>query len=131
MHELVFRTRWVNRGHLFQDDAIVVDVIERFRQATDGLGLVAFHGDVAGLDLQRVHQDPGATHNLRCILPHQHIVTTDAGFALDAIEDQAFDLGGLCLHELLGGGEHGAAEPDDAPVENVRQQVRRRHDMAR
>ena len=32
-----------------------------------------------------------------------------------------------CLHEFLRRREHGAAEPRDATIENVQQQVSRRH----
>ena len=93
----------------------------------DGFGLVALDRDVAGLDLQRVHQDPGAANDLRGTFTHQHIVAADERLAFDSVENQALGVDGPCLHQLLRGREHGAAQTGDAPLEDPPQEVRRLH----
>ena len=85
-------------------------------------GFVTLDHDVADIELQRVHENFCTTDNFCGALTHQHVVATDVGLALDAIENQVGQFAGSRLHEFLCGRECRAAKADDATVQNLRQQ---------
>ena len=70
-----------------------------------------------------MQENLGAVHDVACPLAHQHVIAADIRLTFGAIQDEAFQIGGNCLNELLRGRVDRAAETDDAALQYLVKQL--------
>ena len=87
----------------------------------------ALNGEIDGLgaDLQRMHENLSTIQDRWRAFAHKHIVATDVGLTLDAVQDQELGIASASLHQFLRGREYSATKADNAPIEYPQQQLGR------
>ena len=112
LHELLLAAGGVDRRHLGELQARIVDGACGVLDGLHRLRLVALDRDDAARRLEHVGQEQRACDDLGGVLAHQHVVAADVGLAFGAVDDQCLARYGR--RELVGRRIDGAAEADDA-----------------
>ncbi len=109
----------IHRRHLDDLDVLVIELFTCMFQRAGKRTELVFDGNDDVVDVQGTGNDARAQQHRSGVFAHQHLITTDVGFAFSAVDDQRMRGFAPLRGQLAGSRKHGTAQTDNTGVGNA------------